>query len=840
MAPSTRSKAAAATGASPTASRKSVRSPTARKSVRSTKPTRQARQVPEQKPDSSPHSSPPPPSARPDQKTTADPVHEDAFPITRRSARQDSPVASTIDLGSETGLEEHDDPQESQDLGEITILPPPKPKGNRSVLDEAEEESHAVQSATGTNDNSPSELVEMLKDLTPEINRDTFELYKNLILLNNGDQSASRQRVLQVKARSAFLALKTDRAEFIREGELFIDVMRFQALENQADRTFVNNAYHAICTSNLVMLLKYLLDKPLDLEKAQEVINRIAVHFPWVFDFSAPSEDKDEAARQVELAYSLRCCHLASRILHETIEDPWVLAMKVFCTYEVLGDEVVSRQTAKDNLTNGPFKPLTSSPQIPGLPTDEYKARMAVLMKKLGGNRGRAHAWMESEYPAEKLANELADWAESTCEKLFASRSPKVHHKNNMKSASPEHTPHGHQDQNRSSSSSLMVPQSNNESEPESEPDSEAGQSIRRLDIPVDKSSIDTSDDDSEVGEPVIRKGVEIAKSYLNDESDEAESSVLHGTPGGPTSSHAPPISNQQLRNNILGMDPEVFLSSSRPNGSAPPAGSLAAHQDRSNASKRPVPPVEDHADEDPDDDPFETNSLGKNTDRIAARRITTERLPSKRARISGSPAAAAASPIQRKPPVAVSSRPRAQISESSPPAAAVPIQRNHPAYDSSRPRAESPRRPLQPDDLDTLTQKAKANTANIRQHAARKRQVRTAWSNQDRVHLIEDIARYGCSWTTLEKIGESKHRYEVPRNQQQIRDRARNEKVEFLRGKMLLPAGFDDVVLSRKEKELVRGLGLNPYRKEDDVEWVDGIKRPTNVNLSEAEYDSA
>ena len=116
MAPSTRSKAAAATGASPTA----------RKSARS---TRQARQAPEQKaekakpgnaaahPDSSPQSPQLPQSAHSNELTSADSVKKDRFPITRRFIPRPSEAESVV-LPSDS---DDGQPDMSMAEGDVTI-----------------------------------------------------------------------------------------------------------------------------------------------------------------------------------------------------------------------------------------------------------------------------------------------------------------------------------------------------------------------------------------------------------------------------------------------------------------------------------------------------------------------------------------------------------------------------------------------------------------------------------------------------------------------------------------------------------------------------------------------
>ena len=82
---------------------------------------------------------------------------------------------------------------------------------------------------------------------------------------------------------------------------------------------------------------------------------------------------------------------------------------------------------------------------------------------------------------------------------------------------------------------------------------------------------------------------------------------------------------------------------------------------------------------------------------------------------------------------------------------------------------------------------------------------------------LIAAISEYGCSWSVLESG--LLNTLSTPRNQQQIRDKARNMKVDFLLGDIPLPHGFDGIALGKKEREKVISCERNPDRGEVDVD---------------------
>jgi hypothetical protein len=60
---------------------------------------------------------------------------------------------------------------------------------------------------------------------------------------------------------------------------------------------------------------------------------------------------------------------------------------------------------------------------------------------------------------------------------------------------------------------------------------------------------------------------------------------------------------------------------------------------------------------------------------------------------------------------------------------------------------------------------------------------------------------------------------FQIYRNQQAIRDKARNLKKGYLCADAILPNGFDYVYLSKKERDDVIASGHNPERREEDID---------------------
>ncbi|KAI1427233.1 hypothetical protein F5Y12DRAFT_737988 [Xylaria sp. FL1777] len=117
-------------------------------------------------------------------------------------------------------------------------------------------------------------------------------------------------------------------------------------------------------------------------------------------------------------------------------------------------------------------------------------------------------------------------------------------------------------------------------------------------------------------------------------------------------------------------------------------------------------------------------------------------------------------------------------------------------------------------DDLATLSRAARANKLA---NKGKGHQLRERWSAADTNRLLDLIADedLNCSWSEMEKQGG----FQTYRNQQAIRDKARNLKKGYLCADAILPSGFDLVYLSKKEKNDVIASGHNPDRMEDDID---------------------
>lgn len=89
--------------------------------------------------------------------------------------------------------------------------------------------------------------------------------------------------------------------------------------------------------------------------------------------------------------------------------------------------------------------------------------------------------------------------------------------------------------------------------------------------------------------------------------------------------------------------------------------------------------------------------------------------------------------------------------------------------------------------------------------------QLRRAWEPEEINRLCEMVAQYGCAWSQI-LVEDSEHP-DGPclqrRTQVQLKDKARNLKMDYLKAGETLPPGFQAVTIKRADKEMLDSLGL-------------------------------
>lgn len=88
--------------------------------------------------------------------------------------------------------------------------------------------------------------------------------------------------------------------------------------------------------------------------------------------------------------------------------------------------------------------------------------------------------------------------------------------------------------------------------------------------------------------------------------------------------------------------------------------------------------------------------------------------------------------------------------------------------------------------------------------------QVRRAWTPGEIERLIQLIQDYQTQWSKILKVDAQ---MAIPmlqnRTQVQLKDKARNMKLDYLKAEMELPSGFEGVTISKAHKETFRRLGI-------------------------------
>ncbi|OTB07300.1 hypothetical protein M426DRAFT_20012 [Hypoxylon sp. CI-4A] len=292
----------------------------------------------------------------------------------------------------------------------------------------------------------------------------------------------------------------------------------------------------------------------------------------------------------------------------------------------------------------------------------------------------------------------------------------------------------------------------------------------------------DDSASDTDDGEYDQLPSQESNRNFITDNSTlTAVRLAEQGT--GTLSAVAPPSNQQAIESKAKAIDARDAIQRLDPN------------QILDRTRKRPRSSGDSSNDENGDDD-FEVNEQLLDDSRRARRGEATARGPTpKRPRLSRQP-----------------------LNDS--PLAMSPSVGGMPAIASRRLLSDGLDANLQDQDIMNLSQ----NARNVRRaaYANKPRQARVPWSASDTKVLLSLIAdpSLGCSWSAMEKKGG----FESTRSQQAIRDKARGLKVWYLESDKILPPGFDQVALGKKEKEAVINCGKNPYRREEDIDDEDQV----------------
>ncbi|KAI1749297.1 hypothetical protein F4782DRAFT_514067 [Xylaria castorea] len=591
----------------------------------------------------------------------------------------------------------------------------------------------------------------------PKLCRWCDKTYEALKSLTRPEPTVEERKNLNTAKRSFKLA----RRPLAEDGAAYIDLSSSD-LPYRDDPDAEAVIQKATRLANLVSLLLSLAD----LKRSNEVIlpflRELDTMFPTFLDLpSTPPESQG-------LAFRLRCCRLAECLSEEPEKEPLVLAAMVFCK----GPADTSEEAAQ-SLRKGPFRTFGGMEQGGDFTSSRsFKTQLNGLIDKLAlPERVETEQYLNTTFPRDELLEQLRGWALD----MFVYVNKKA---DNSNIPSGDHDEGDHNDGAGREDPEGLVLSENDESEKGSDSESSSEhEQYHQLKTLVKEPSF--------IQDPSTLAAVR---------RRERDGSKRPGTEL-PTDQQTTKgkLTGSQIREAILRLDPADILGSSNPDGGigggAAPLDTRASyprsrsHSHARSASRelgatrertRPQEEDEDYVD---DNDDFEVNEqLIDESRRIRQDDSDASRPAPKRPRFAG------------------------KINNAG---GRLGSPDNTPTATQFRER-----------DLSALSQVARANKLANR---ARGHQFRERWSDVDTDHLLDLIANQdlNCSWAAMEKKGG----FQTYRNQQAIRDKARNLKKGYLCADAILPSGFDFVYLSKKERDDVIASGHNPDRAENDID---------------------
>ncbi|KAK2014184.1 hypothetical protein LZ32DRAFT_646741 [Colletotrichum eremochloae] len=692
------------------------------------------------------------------------------------------------DLVRLPGIEDDgvDDPSE---MGDMTHL-------SQEEVDESQyrEEAELKENALDSLWHNSEGLAKLLRDPKP--------------------RKQSWRRLLDVFRRNWF----STRVFFAAENELFIDVLRTVRHISEENQT---KARAVIVGANAAALLNALSEAVLDRQEDHfsELLELLDGGFPIPF---CPSDDWDQniAEKDVELALDIRTQRLIIRLKSQQDErqHPADVLADLFCTVQASVD-------IEEALHSGPYK------GIEGRQADRFGERAKTILELVNGKTLTEAIWaLEERFPLKSPLDgshkhpEVADFVT----KIFAWCGRII-------------------DDVEQGLRGLPLP--SRESSPTDSLASSAAQDIVRKDVHEDilsrsnvhllatlsrqrqlsqvtrSSPASTKHRRGTTREPTVNGG--------GDDDDHEDDSRREASLA-PTDIEGILADLPSTAISRNGIPPSPAEAAPRSNGDVPAPTPVNAPLVRSsftpvNGAKRTHSQVDDA------DDSFEHDDREPDPQRRA--RLDRDRRdmppppsrPQKRIRLPST------APLSSSPP--------GHADHALPPNGSAPVL---PPASS----AASSRNSL-PSSTNSSVGSFRELSEMNRRAASRGPQQRVPWSERDTRRLIRLIEYHNCLWARIAKRQLPEHRlgdpgpevledciFDHPRDQQAIRDKARNLKVDILKADLNLYPGFDGIALGKKERQVLISRGKNPDRTEADVD-VNGAPTHTEYVPLGGDYEA-
>ncbi|RYO86167.1 hypothetical protein DL766_001969 [Monosporascus sp. MC13-8B] len=600
----------------------------------------------------------------------------------------------------------------------------------------------------------------LLEIALPDFSRICGKILEQLKAIGDGMPSTTDSMRLEV------LKIPYDawRFAFTDSGIPFINLEQTSfGLLSKDDTASLAEARKAVCSGNLVSLLALIVDIRVGKRQAAPVLQDLDDAFPTLFDPTFQGR-RDGIAETFDLAFRIRCRRLVDS-LSAASEQPISLAARIFCDRM---DEASTR--ARQILEDGPYKHLADvNVNEDDASREIYQKILRQLVPRLSsGDTSEIRASLDATYPQETLLSDLRSWALTSLERLTKS-SPMADDKPGRPVAETRNT-------NASSAHDGSEPPFVGAEEgAQAGSDSGSDSESQDIHVPALKGPQGSFFDGS-----VTLAEVRRSERLTSERASLVPPSNQQAVKGKQKDSNLQDAIRRLDSTHVLSAldvrPPPVYPSNNRGRDSISVVQS-ASTSTRSGASKR-----------------LRSVDFDNNENDFEVKSSLTSR--ARRARIDDTGA------FETSPR-------RAPLSGQPPASSLEPVQERHRLLQSSLPVGGG----LQGHHLIALSQ----DVRNIKRdfNARRPRQSRVPWSAEDTDLLIKLIAKHRCSWSAIAEEGG----FEVSRDQQAVRDRARNLKVLFLQGDKTLPACFDMVALGQKERNTVIRVGRNPDRRESDLD---------------------
>ncbi|KAI0403055.1 hypothetical protein F4802DRAFT_322498 [Xylaria palmicola] len=621
--------------------------------------------------------------------------------------------------------------------------------------------SHPESQDDSTYEDRAARLQDLLDFDLPKLCRWCERTYEALSALTHPEPTAEELKRLNTAGKF----FQSARRRLAEDGAAYIDLSSSD-LPYQDDPSAHITMQKVTHSANLISLLLSVAHLKRSTQAILSFLRELDHVFPTLFG-SVPSA----RVENYDLAFHIRCRRLLGLLSEKPESEPLILATAIFCEEPAATPEEAARR-----LREGPFRKLDDGQDEGFTSSEAFGKQMDEIIAKLSlPERVNTAEFLDVAFPQDGLLEKLRAWALDMYVRV-----------------------------NKKAGKSILPPTDQNEGRAESE-----GLFVDGNDEAEEGSDSESSTQDEVYQQLAVQPG---APSFIQDQATLA--AVRQSERGVSKPPRAPSPASQrnakerltdsQIADGMRQLTPgEVLWPSDRDeeagNGivalaSRPARGSRSRSRSGSRelgAGKRKQSREdEDYVDENVDEDgDFEVNVQLIDESRRARQRETV--------------VARAVANLAKLPRVAVNPSGRGG-------------------------RQASPKDAPASSNL-TLSQAARRNRLA---HRARAFPHREKWSDADTELLLAFISEpeYGCSWAEMERQlkdweteredgKEAPPGFETPRNQQAMRDKARNLKKAYLCADSALPSGFDMVRLSQKERDHVIAAGRNPDRMEDDVD---------------------